>query len=366
MLERGRGGEPVSWLYGEQAGEDLARAPRQMRPSMERRPVVERLQPPVGERAAQFRHPGDHAVLRLLVEHEPAREELGHDAPERPHVDARAVVPAARQLLWRAVEQRAHAALRVRRRPLGRPHRRGRGEPQVADLERAGAGAHEDVAGLDVAVDDPGAVHPFRAAQELPHERAGLALREPRRGPRPLQAQQAAAGDELHDEERGPGGGVHDHVADAHDRRVAAARRHAAGLAEDAAEVVAVVAAAIGRRRRLAGTLDGHRLARAAVPRLDHHAEAARPDRLLRLVVADAPQRDPSLLVLVLTGTAAGRVRAVGRRALARRGRRRREESPVGFLGRGGAGGGNGKEGRGRIHCARDEYHGGVASSNFI
>ena len=67
---------------------------------------------------------------------------------------------------------------------------------------------------------------------------------------------------------------------------MAAARGQAAGLAEDRAEVGGP------------GTLDGHRLARGAVARLDHHAEAALPEHLQLLVVVDAPERDPRPLAL--------------------------------------------------------------------
>ncbi len=140
----------------------------------------------------------------------PVREELVEHAPEREHV--RAVIGLAARLLRGHVAQAAHQQARPRQAARRRRHV---GDAEVHDLGDALL-EHDDVAGLDVAVDHAVLVRVVQAAADLDHE-ADLVL----------EIHGAALGDhvpqllplqELHHDEEAPV--VLPHVVDRDDVRV--------------------------------------------------------------------------------------------------------------------------------------------------
>lgn len=112
------------------------------------------------------------------------REELSKDAPHAPHIDRRAIVRKAQHDLRRAVPPRGdvlrHEAL-VGRAALLLGGAVGGGvaarEAEVADFELA-VGVDEEVAGLEVAVEDVGGVDVFEAAEGLVDEGLEVGVRE--------------------------------------------------------------------------------------------------------------------------------------------------------------------------------------------
>ncbi|TVU31862.1 hypothetical protein EJB05_23564, partial [Eragrostis curvula] len=212
-------------------------------------------------------------VFIVALEQRPTGDELGHDASERPRVDALVVVRLPQQHLRRHVRQRA--GLRVRRRQL-----REDGQPEVADPHAPLVAGDEDVAGLDVAVDDVALVHAVRARQELPHEGPHRALRQL------LGVEvrvEAAAGDELHEQAELGVGKVAGEAVVADDEGEALARVQELRLALHLRLrlLLAHAPAVVG----IADALDGHGLAGNAVARLDDDAEAAGAEEPRLLVV---------------------------------------------------------------------------------
>ena len=138
------------------------------------------------------------------VERQLAGERLVGQHGERPAVGARVGGPGGEQLLGAHVLGRAHDGADVR----DRAHRGSRhllGDPEVQDLDeqlvtrRLGtAGDHEDVVGLDVAMDDPELVCLVQNPRDLIDDDANLERREeppPHQEPR-----QGLAVETLHDE----------------------------------------------------------------------------------------------------------------------------------------------------------------------
>ena len=253
---------------------------RQQREARPRRHVLhpDRVEHPV--ELVHLRPPGEQRRA--------AGEELGHDAAERPRVDARVVVHGPQDQLRRAVPQRRHPG-RVRR-AAGTRVRRAR-QPEVADLDAAAA-VEEDVVGLEVPVQEAARVHRGRALQEPPHHAARVGLRE--RPPLgavvllPHGLRQAPPG-VLHDQERATGG-VKVRGAEVDEAGVAAARLEAAQLAAE--RLVERVAVAVAGSN--AEALDGDGLAGAAVAGLVDDPRRAFPDLAKPLVVLHGDRQPQS------------------------------------------------------------------------
>ena len=132
-----------------------------------------------GRRVGEDRR--DRRVGRPLLERVPAREQLVEDDPEREEVGARVelVVPG---LLRRDVGDRPDDRPRLRQRPRDaelpaeglRRHLR---EAEVEQLDPL-FGRHHDVAGLQVAVQDPLPVRVADGFEHLPHETQGFGQRQ--------------------------------------------------------------------------------------------------------------------------------------------------------------------------------------------
>mmetsp|Transcript_68291 Transcript_68291/g.213604 ORF Transcript_68291/g.213604 Transcript_68291/m.213604 type:complete len:378 (+) Transcript_68291:256-1389(+) len=123
-------------------------------------------QPPqviLGGRADDLEDLLDLVEVVLASENRPPADELAEDAPDRPHVDGLCVLRRQEHHLWRAVPA-GHDVVRERGVLLVVPEAACQAE--VADLEVAVL-VHQDVRGLQVAVDHVGAVEVEEAAEDL-------------------------------------------------------------------------------------------------------------------------------------------------------------------------------------------------------
>ena len=205
--------------------------------------------------------------LEELVDVALAREErqavadLGHEAADGPHVDGLAVGRVADQQLRAAVPARAD----VVRVASARPGEEAR-KAEVAQLQDAVL-REEQVLGLEVAVDDRVAVQVVDAADQLPHDAPHLARLEALRVA--LERLEQRALDVLEDEVELALAA--EHLDEAHDVLVPQLLEDAHLAQRRLAHLLVLVA--------LLELLDGHDLARLAVPRLEHDAVRALADR---------------------------------------------------------------------------------------
>ena len=128
---------------------------------------------------------------RLPGERQPSGEELVRHDAEGVQVRAR-VGRFAADLLGREVLHRPLHAAGLRRLPVGVRAR----QAEVGDLHGA-AGRHQDVLGLDVAVDDALGMRGLQREQRLSNDLGGLRRLQPDVGVQQLA--RGAAADELHD-----------------------------------------------------------------------------------------------------------------------------------------------------------------------
>mmetsp|Transcript_23091 Transcript_23091/g.64755 ORF Transcript_23091/g.64755 Transcript_23091/m.64755 type:complete len:392 (-) Transcript_23091:323-1498(-) len=121
-----------------------------------------------------FRIAGEQRRRRAV--HGQGRGHLGQDAADAPDVDRRRVVFRSQQYLRCSIPQRHHLA-RVRARPAERAR-----EAEVRDLERptVDRAPHQDVLGLEVAMQDAPLVEVRDAREDLRREvGAGLVVQRP-------------------------------------------------------------------------------------------------------------------------------------------------------------------------------------------
>ena len=249
------GGEALGRVLGEGAGEDLVVAHR------------ERRVPPSRRRWHVVHHLVDHLRDRPALERRLAGQHLvGHDR-ERVHVGA-AGHGLARDLLRRHVRRRAQDL-------AGGGHHRGldAGHAEVHQL-RLPVGLDHDVGGLDVAVDDAGAVSGVHRFRHRGQDAQGLLRLDA-----PLLADQAVerpALDVLHHQV------VVAEVEDPHDRRVTEPAR-GLGLAAEALQVLVgrVAGQVLGLDR-----LDRDHAVDARVPGTVHAAHRPVADLVDDLVTA--------------------------------------------------------------------------------
>ena len=157
------------------------------------------------------------------------REQLEQDDPEAVDV-GRGRRQLAPRLLGAEVVDRPERRARQRQRGLGqRP-----GDPEVGDLHPALAG-HEDVAGLDVAMDEASVVRGADGARRLGDEARGSPRRE--RAAPPDDGGEVLALDQLHDDERPDRVGAE--VVHRDDARMVQ-RRRGLGLVPEALDEVGV------------------------------------------------------------------------------------------------------------------------------
>ena len=88
-------------------------------------------------------------------------EDLGQDAADGPHVDARSVDPGAEEQLWSSIPA-GHNDVGVD--AVGRSEELG--QPEVADLEDA-LSVDQQIVGLDVSVENPVLVKIFQPLNGL-------------------------------------------------------------------------------------------------------------------------------------------------------------------------------------------------------
>ena len=218
----------------------------------------------------------DELDLVVRLERLPPREHLVEDDPRR--VDVRpGVDDLGERLLRREVLGRPedHARLREGRRAGAAAPRHGLrdlGDPEVEDLHDVGltvALDEHDVVGLEIAVDDPGAVRVLEAAQDLAGDGERALLRQ-RAGLDDVR--ERLAREELHGEEELALAGAAE-VRDGDDVRVLQAARRL-GLALEAAREL--VLAAQLRQQDLDGEILAHHRVLGAIDGAHAaHAEAA-------------------------------------------------------------------------------------------
>ena len=236
------------------------------------------------------RRQGRHALRhrrRVLVQHlvdqrrrRPAEGPLAGEQLVQDHAAgievAAAVDGFSGELLGRHV--RHGAEHRPELRELGRVEA---GDAEIGDLHAAVV-EQDDVAGLDVAVDDAALVRMLQRGEELGHHAAGLGEREA--PARVEQALQVATAHQLHRDERRIGAGVLAVLVDADDARVA---EPAGGLGL-APEAHAQLGGEVGVSLVEAQHLDGDRPLDHRVVALVDHAHGAAPELAPDQVLAEA------------------------------------------------------------------------------
>ncbi len=283
----GRGALEVGLFHALHGGEERARALRAVGGVLREGAREQRgeLGRGIMERQGRRRTGIEHRAAPVHHrEREPARERLEEHHRGAEHVGA-CVARRAAELLGR----------HVRRRPAGeaRAIEQVR-EPEVHDLHTSLVG-EEDVAGLQIAVDDAVGVRVREAARDVACEPHGLERRH-RASPEPLLERLAA--EELQDEE---GSALVDAVVvQRDDVRVVEPGGRLRLLAQRLLEDVRA-------RERRAHGLEGDEAAELGVARLEHDAEAAAADLAEELEPADSPARDERRRELA--GIAHGRAR---------------------------------------------------------
>ena len=214
---------------------------------------------------------------RAALERHPARHHLVHHDAEREEVAAR-VDGLAEQLLRRHVRQRSEShpfARQLRLRSLGGGSgRQTLGEPEVEDLHFVSR-RQNDVAALDVAVEDPRSVRLFQRRGDLPGDRDHLERRQRTLGEDRVER---ASLHELHYDEMPPGH-FHEVIDRADVGMVQGGRGHR--LAPEPLPPLDVPSELLGQQ------LDRHHPLEARVPSPIDLAESPRAEELEHLEVID-------------------------------------------------------------------------------
>jgi hypothetical protein len=255
--------EPVFRLLGVQAGDDRAQPFGHLRDDLPDRPGH------VFRDALEDRQRGRGPERRPAAAHDV--EHAAEAEQVRPVVNG-----LAHGLLRRHVQRRAGDKAALRQAGVVG----GAGQAEVGQLDPLlDAGLQQDVARLDVAVDQPHGVRRGQAGGDLPAD--ARHLRHLQR-PEPVELLlQRLAGDVLHNE---VGGRLLLDGVDVHDVLVADGGG-GAGLAQEA------LAGRRGGGQLRGHDLDGDHPVQPLVERLQHDAEAALAEHLQHLVVAQPAQR---------------------------------------------------------------------------